>query len=161
MIHNFTPNASISMEVVVRQIAELNETFFLTGSRFTFTANEKSDVDFFVMDSGLVRGKLRTLGFETIQTNGRVDVRVHDDFDTNEWKTQPYTDSSIEAVFRKICSDGHVDVQLVKPEFLIKKIEVNESLHKMCKVSKFASFWQKLDKYSRRSIWQQMLLSEQ
>jgi hypothetical protein len=158
MIHNFTPNAAISMEMVVRQIVGFNEMFFLTGSRFTFTENEKSDVDFFVIDSGFTREKLRKLGFEAVQTNGHVDVRVHN-YDSQVWNKQPYTDCSISAVYRKICSDGHVDVQMVKPEFLAKKIEVNESLHKMCRVHKFADFWRKLDKYTRRNIWQQMINS--
>ena len=118
---------------IFNYLAELPETFYLTGSRYFNTASPASDYDFFVQDGPSLTNKLMESKFRFKQ----LDCYGFNDI-IDKW------DQLTRSVLRSIQSGVQVDVQIVTDALLKKRVQEVILTHKLL---------QNVDKYEAVIIW--------
>lgn len=141
--HQLQLNSTPTMASVVQCFNDSVETFYLTGSHLTGTTGPKSDIDFFVCQSNKVISDLQAWGFMPMSLSEMMK------YDYAGYQK----DKSIMTLYRYVTSDGHVDVQIIHPDFIKRKIDVNTALELMASSPTFRTFWGQLTKGKRRDMW--------
>jgi hypothetical protein len=142
ILQNLNPTSLDTVENVQLYLNSLNETFYLTGSRFFGNFHSESDWDYFTTNKFTLEKELKEIGFEDLFQSGEFDNIAH------------YANSELSlcTVLQKKCKDGIVQIQLINPCFIQAKIKVQTYIKR-----NYIAVFSKLSKQERKEVWKVLI----